>query len=96
MQQMREDLATLKGIVDQLGAQMQLTKVDLGNVTAANINEMKKFEDLTVKEVIKMKEDINSTVVNANATVVNATQEFEAQRQNQANGPAKHRYGNVV
>ena len=73
IQQVQQDLIGLKGMVEQLGFQMQLTKVDLRNITATNINQMKNFEKQTVKEVIKMKEDIN-------VAYVNATQELEAQK----------------
>ena len=84
MMQVQSDLATLKGIVDQLGAQMQVTKIDLGNVTQANRIEMNKFEEQTVVEVRTMKDEVRTMKDAIQSTIVNATNEFEAQRQNQA------------
>ena len=77
MMAVQAELANIKGIVEQLAVQMQTNKIDLGNITAAQVAEMKSFEEQTVAEVNRMKEDIKSTILNA-------TQEFEAQRQSQA------------
>ena len=77
MLQVQQDLVQMKGIVDQLAGQMQTAKIDMGNIAQASLQEMKNFEEETVKKVQKVEADINSTVINAQ-------NEFEAQRQNQA------------
>ena len=49
----QNDVGVVKGIVGQLGADMQTTKVDISNVTQQQITAMAKFESDTAKAVIK-------------------------------------------